>query len=100
MLAVRDVHTGRAAYVPHLDLDAVQLLMDAAAIAPRAGERDAVLVATLLDGCLRVTEALGLRPVDLHRTGHGWSAWNPCCHSPSRCMTESASKRTGSSRLD
>ena len=29
VLAVRDVQTGRAAYVPHLDLDAVQRLMDA-----------------------------------------------------------------------
>ena len=75
VLAVHDVQTGRAAYVPHLDLDAVQRLMDAAAEAPRAGKRDALLVAMLFDGCPRVTEALGLRPVDLRRSGHGWSAW-------------------------
>ena len=75
VLAVRDVQTGRAAYVPRLDLDAVQRLMDAGAEAPRAGMRDALLVATLFDGCLRVTEVLGLRPVDLRRSGHGWSAW-------------------------
>ena len=71
--AVRDVELGAAAFVPHLDLDAVHGLM-AAAAASRHGERDALLIALLFDGCLRVSEALGLRPVDLVRGEGGWSA--------------------------
>ena len=71
--AVREVELGAAAFVPHLDLDAVHGLM-AAAAASRHGERDALLIALLFDGCLRVSEALGLRPVDLVRGEGGWSA--------------------------
>ena len=71
--AVRDVELGAAAFVPHLDLDAVHALMTAASRS-RHGERDALLIALLFDGCLRVSEALGLRPVDLVRGEGGWSA--------------------------
>ena len=71
--AVRNVELGAAAYVPHLDLGAVHRLMEAASTS-RRGERDALLIALLFDGCLRVSEALGLRPVDLVRGDGGWSA--------------------------
>ena len=74
-LAVRDTQAGRSVTVPHLDLDAVQRLIEAAFASPRSGPRDALLIATLFDGCLRVSEALGLRPVDLRQSGTGWSAW-------------------------
>ena len=60
--AVRNVELWAAAYVPHLDLDAVHRLMEAAS-ASRLGARDALLIAVLFDGCLRVSEALGLQPV-------------------------------------
>ncbi len=47
-------------------------------LAPRSlpAVRDVVLgaAAFVFDGCLRVSEALGLRPVDLVRGDGGWSA--------------------------
>ncbi len=43
-----------------------------AAAGSRHGERNALLIALLFDGCLRVSEAQGLRPVDLVR-----SSWIP-----------------------
>ena len=33
-----------------------------------------MLTAVLFDGCLRVSEALGLRPVDLVQFDMGWAA--------------------------
>ena len=33
-----------------------------------------MLIATLFDGCLRVSQALGLRPVDLVQSDMGWAA--------------------------
>ena len=42
---------------------------------PRTGERDGLLIALLFDGCLRVSEAIHLRPRDLTRTSAGgWAA--------------------------
>jgi site-specific recombinase XerC len=36
------------------------------------GERDRLMIETLCDGCLRVSEGLGLRPKDLVQTDAGW----------------------------
>ena len=37
-------------------------------VSPRTGERDGLLIALLFDGCLRVSEAIRLRPRDLAKT--------------------------------
>ncbi len=73
--AIRDAELSTAAFVPHLDLDAVQRLIAAAMVAtPGHGQRNGLLIAAMFDGCLRVSEALGLRPVDLSATDGGWLA--------------------------
>ena len=74
--AIRDGEIGAATFVPHLDLEAVHRLIAAARDNnPRTGERNGLLIALMFDGCLRVSEALGLRPVDLTRTSNGgWVA--------------------------
>ena len=71
--AIRDAQDGAASFVPHLDLDAVQRLIDAASHAS-TGQRDALLIAALFDGCFRVSELLALRPRNLRSSAHGWSA--------------------------
>ncbi len=70
--AIRDGEIGSATFVPHLNLDVVHRLIAAARDNnPRTGERNGLLIALMFDGCLRVSEALGLRPVDLTRTANG-----------------------------
>ena len=70
--AIRDAEIGSAAFVPHVDLDAVLRLIAAAAEGhPRTGERDGLLIALLFDACLRVSEAIRIRPRDLTRTSSG-----------------------------
>ena len=72
--AVREGELATSATIPHLDISAVRRLIDAARTAPQTGERNALLIAVLFDGCLRVSEALGLRPVDLVQSDMGWVA--------------------------
>ena len=75
--AIRNAEMGSASFIPHLDLEAVQRLIQAATGAhPRTGEqRDGLLIALLFDRCLRMSEAIRLRPRDLTRTGAGgWVA--------------------------
>jgi integrase/recombinase XerD len=59
--------------VPHLGLEEVRRLMAAARGASRRhGERDMLLIGVLFDACLRVSEALGLRPADIVHDGEGF----------------------------
>jgi len=60
--------------VPHWGLLEVQALAQAAREQGRGskGLRDALLVQVLFDGALRVSEALGLRPVDIVRSTSGY----------------------------
>ena len=62
-----------ATAVPHIGPDEVRRLATAARAAGRGhkGERDALLIQVLFDGCLRVSEALSLTPRDLVRTSTG-----------------------------
>lgn len=70
--AIRNADMGAAALVPHVDLEAARELIQAAADShPRTGERDGLLIAPLFDGCLRVSEAIRLRPRDLTRSTAG-----------------------------
>ncbi len=64
-----------AEFVPHLGLAEVQALARAAQVAGRGGkgERDRLLIETLFDGCFRVSEGLGIRPIDLVQTDLGWT---------------------------
>jgi len=65
-----------AEFVPHLNLTEVQLLAAEARDSARhgKGERDALLIQTIFDGCLRVSEAVRLTPASLVSTEHGWLA--------------------------
>jgi integrase len=60
--------------VAHWAVPEVQALVKAARERGRGakGERDALLIQTLFDGALRVSEALGLRPIDIVRTDGGY----------------------------
>jgi integrase len=60
-------------YVPHVTAGQVKLMALAAGQNKRHGEHNALLTKFLFDGCLRVSEALGVRPVDLQRTPDGWT---------------------------
>lgn len=60
--------------VPHWGLAEVQQLIAAARQRGKGykGERDGLLVQMLFDGALRVSEGLGVRPLDILRTEHGY----------------------------
>lgn len=63
-LAVRQKQTFNAGPVPHVSQGDV-LKMMAAIKNTRNGERDALLISVLFDSCLRVSEAISIRPCDL-----------------------------------
>lgn len=70
--AIRNSQAADGGYCPHIGLPEVQRIATAAGEHGRNRDRDRLLVMTLFDACLRVSEALGLRPCDLvHDTG-GW----------------------------
>lgn len=60
-----------AGYVPHLGIDQVRQLLEAVS-GNRQADRDRLLIITLFDGCLRISEALQLRPVDIEHSPDGW----------------------------
>lgn len=66
---------GKAAsadYVPHIGITEIRAIADAAGNTGRHRERDRLLVLTLADGCLRVSECLRLRPRDIKHSDSGW----------------------------
>ncbi|MFC2018698.1 tyrosine-type recombinase/integrase [Chloroflexota bacterium] len=71
-LAIRRGEAGSADYVVHLNLDQVRRLASAAGES-RHGERDKLLIQLLFDGCLRCSEAIGVRPCDLAQGHTGWA---------------------------
>lgn len=71
--AIQRAEAGAADYVPHITAGQVKLMAAVAGQNKRHGERNALLIKFLFDGCLRVSEALGVRPVDLQRTPDGWT---------------------------
>ena len=60
--------------VAHWGISEVLRLVDAARARGRGrkGERDALLIQTIFDSALRVSEALGVRPMDVARTPGGY----------------------------
>jgi len=75
--AIRLADQGAADWVPHITLEDVQELAAAAQAQARGGkgERDALLIQAIFDGCFRVSEALQLSPSTLHQNRDGWAAW-------------------------
>ena len=71
-LALARSQSETSGYVPHLSLADVVAIAEAAGSAGRYPQRNQLLVQTLFDGCLRVSEALGLRPVDIIQDPTGW----------------------------
>ena len=71
--AIQRAEAGAADYVPHVSAGQVKLMAVVASQNRRHGERNALLIKFLFDGCLRVSEALGVCPVDLQRTPDGWA---------------------------
>ena len=70
-VALRRAAPGVADDVPHLGLDAIHQIIDAAKT-NRKGQRDALLIAVLFDGCLRISEAIQIRPQDICSYNGGW----------------------------
>ena len=64
--AIRRATAGSATYVPHLSVEEVRLMAGALEKDGRHGDRNACLIEFLFDNCLRVSEALAVRPYDLH----------------------------------
>jgi integrase len=69
--AIAGARAAAGGYVPHLGLTEVRAMAEAVSKASRNGERDRLLILTLFDGCLRVSEALALRPKDIKRDDSG-----------------------------
>ncbi|MFC1904649.1 tyrosine-type recombinase/integrase [Chloroflexota bacterium] len=66
-LAVRRWKDYMGEDVPHLDIERVRRVIEAA-----TNERDQLLIKTLFDGCFRVSEAIGIRPRDIIQDATGW----------------------------
>ena len=71
-LAIRRAEAGVADHVVHLNLHEVRQLGEAANHS-RHGERDKLLIELLFDGCLRCSEAIGIRPCDIAQDHTGWT---------------------------
>jgi len=71
--AIQRAEAVAADYVPHVSVGQVKLMAVVASQNSRHGERNALLIKFLFDGCLRVSEALGVHPIDLQRTPDGWT---------------------------
>ena len=61
-----------ARVIPHLGMEEVRTIADAADRGVN-GERDRLLIQTLFDACLRVSEGLGIKLADIRIDAHGWS---------------------------
>ena len=70
--AIVRARAAEGGYVPHLGMAEVVAIAESAASFGRHRERDRLLVQTLFDGCLRVSEALRLRPRDIKQDPGGW----------------------------
>lgn len=66
-LAIRRGQEYAADYVGHITLADVHSI-----IAVLKKDRDKLLVSLIYDGCLRVSEAVGIRPQDILQTPDGW----------------------------
>lgn len=72
VLAIRQGKDYAAGYVPHLSEGDVRLMAIVAGRG-RDGERNALLIKTLFDGCFRASEALSIRPCDITKSDDGYA---------------------------
>lgn len=70
-LAIRRSNELAIGHVPHWGLNEIKALALAAS-GNRAGERDSLLILTTCDSCLRISEAIALRPKDIELSQQGW----------------------------
>lgn len=70
--AIMRAQAGEEDYVPHLTKGDVQLMTLWAKTDKRHGRRNAVLIRTIFDAALRISEALEIRRCDLEDTPDGW----------------------------
>lgn len=70
--AILRAEQGTADYVVHLSSGQVKLLAIVAGKNKLHGDRNAVLIKTIFDSALRISEALALRPCDIQHTVDGW----------------------------
>ena len=70
----KNAASGETRPVPHWGINEIIPLVDAARQRGRGtrADRDALLIQTIFDGALRVSEALGVRPMDVIRTDGGY----------------------------
>jgi len=75
---IQKSQAGSADFVSHLTIGDVKLMAIVAAKTGtqdsktrQHGERTAALIRVLFDGCLRISEALALRPIDIQDTDNG-----------------------------
>jgi integrase len=71
--AIQKAELASSDYVPHINVGQIKLMATAAGQDKRHGERNALLIKFLFDSCLRISEALGVRPVDIQHTPDGWT---------------------------
>lgn len=73
MSAIQKAELASSDYVPHISVGQAKLMAAVAGQDKRHGERNALLIKFLFDSCLRISEALGVRPIDIRHTPDGWS---------------------------
>ena len=74
MPAIIKGEIGQTDYVAHLSKADILLMIETAkTLTPgRRGQRNALLIRTLFDSCLRISECLSLRPCDIRQDGEGY----------------------------
>lgn len=70
--AIQRATAGSADYVPHLSIGDVKLMAIVSKRDKRHGDRNSRLIEFLFDSCLRISEALAVRPCDLEEDDTGW----------------------------
>lgn len=82
--AIQRAEAGAADYVAHVSPGQVMLLATAAGKKARHGRRNALLIRFIFDGCLRVTEAINVRPVDIVESPEGYAVRILASHSKNK----------------
>ena len=74
MPAIMKGEAGQTDYIAHLTKSDIVLMIETAKSITkgRRGERNALLIRTLFDSCLRISECLSLRPCDIRQDGEGY----------------------------
>ena len=75
--AIQRTAAGSNDWVPHISLEDVRQLAQAAETAAQngKGDRDSLIIQTIFDGAFRVSEALQITPMSLHQSEGGWATW-------------------------